>query len=51
MGQNAEKQIADLGKETKPNLISTSGATLLERQQWAGMSKEDIQSSLTADGG
>ncbi len=37
------KQIADLGKETKPNLISTSGATLLERQQWAGMSKEDIK--------
>ncbi len=40
---NRRKKISDLTHDDKIDLVSTSGPTLLERQQWAGMTKEDIK--------
>ncbi len=37
------KKITDLSSTSKIDLISSVGPTLLERQQWAGMTKEDIK--------
>ena len=37
------KKISDFGNNTGVEIISSKGPGLLERQQWAGMTKEDIK--------
>jgi len=37
------KKIAELGQPAELKPISSSGPTLVERQQWAGMTKEDLK--------
>ena len=41
------KKIADLGVAADLKPISSSGPSLIERQQWAGMTKEDLKVILT----
>ncbi|MDZ4708694.1 MAG: glutamate synthase large subunit [Saprospiraceae bacterium] len=41
------KKIAQLGQPAELKPISSSGPTLIERQQWAGMTKEDLKVILT----
>lgn len=40
---NRRKKINDFPQANKITLVSTEGPTLLERQQWAGITKEDLR--------